>query len=205
MEIIREIADSVDGMIKFTVDFPANHEDKKLAILDINASINTEKQNRIDFEFYEKTTKNEFVILKSSAISSQQKRTILTQECLRRLRNTKVELGKDVQNKYLTEFMVKLKNSGYDVQYRKQILDSVLKAFNKMIMDDKNGVKPLYRDKEWQKQERKQEKEKRKLNWYKNGKEKLTNNKKEYKSVLFVPVTKGGVLARELQKKRRRN
>ena len=93
----------------------------ELAILDINASVNKEKQNRIDFEFYEKATKNKFVILSSSAISSQQKRTILTQECLRRLRNKKIELGKNVQNKHLNEFMLKLRNSGYNVQYRKQI------------------------------------------------------------------------------------
>ena len=133
MEIIREIADNVDEIIQFTVDFPAKHKDKKLAILDINASVNKEKQNRIDLEFYEKTTKNKFVILNSSAISSQQKRTILTQECLRRLRNTKIELGRDVQNKYLNDFMFKLKKSGYNVQYRKQILGSALNAFQKMI------------------------------------------------------------------------
>jgi hypothetical protein len=83
------------------VDYPTNHEDKKLPILDIKASVNTEKQNRIDYEFFKKATKNKFVILNNSAISSKQKRTILTQECLRRLRNTKIELGKDVQNKYL--------------------------------------------------------------------------------------------------------
>ena len=83
-------------------------------------------------------------------------------------------------------------------------LDSALNAFQKMIEDDKEGIKPLYRDKEWQKQVRKEEKEERKLNWYKNGKGETTSNttnKTEYKSVLFVPVTKGGMLAKELQKR----
>ena len=149
MDIIREVADSIDGMIQFTVDYPSHHDNKKLSILDINASINREEQNRIDFEFYEKETKNKLVILNSSAIPSKQKRTILTQECLRRLRNTKIELGTDVQIKHLNDFMVKLKNSGYSVEYRKQIVDSALKAFEKMVEDDKNDVKPLYRGKDW--------------------------------------------------------
>jgi hypothetical protein len=132
--------------------------------------------------------------LSSSAIPSSQKRTILTQECLRILRNTKIELGKDVRNRYLTEFMIKLKNSGYTVQYRKQILDSALKAFEKMIDDDRAGIKPLFRYPSWNKEKRKKEKEVKVRNWYKSG------NKIEYKSLLFVPVTKGSTLAKELQK-----
>ena len=203
MEVIKDVADSIDDMIRFTVDYPTNYKNNKLPILDIEASINTDQQNRIDYQFFEKPTKNKFVILSTSAISAKQKRTILTQECLRRLRNTKIELGEEVQNKYLNEFMVKLKNSGYTVKYRRQILDSALKAFEKMVEDDRNNVKPLYRNKNWNKDERKKEKENRKLNWYKNGggQTGAKPNKVEYKSVLFVPVTKGGILAKELQKR----
>ena len=36
----------------------------------------------------------------------------------------------------------------------------------------------------------------RKVNWFKNG-----SNDIDYKSVLFVPVTKGGKLAKELKKR----
>ena len=43
--------------------------------------------------------------------------------------------------------MVVMKNSGYSANYRKQILDSSEKAFEKMVKDDQLGVKPLYRDK----------------------------------------------------------
>ena len=88
--------------------------------------------------------------------------------------------------------MVKLKNFGYSVQYRRQILNSALKAFEKMVEDDKNNVKPVYMNYNWNKDKRKKEKEDRKLNWYKNGVGKYGTqlNKVEYKSVLFVPVTK---------------
>ena len=103
---------------------------------------------------YEKPTKNPKVILADSAISSASKRTILTQECIRMLRNTKVELGEKCRNKHLSNFMVKLKNSGYGEKYRKEILDSALKGFNKMLEEDRNGTKPLFRNRSWNKEER---------------------------------------------------
>ena len=99
--------------------------------LDIKVRINVEENNRIDYEFYEKPTKHCKVLLASSAINAASKRTILTQECLRRMRNTKVELGDDCKNGHLNNFMVKLKNSGYSEKYRREILDSATKAFEK--------------------------------------------------------------------------
>ena len=113
MEIVRQIAQEVDPMIKLTVEVPSDHKDGKLRVLDIKLNVNREMGNRIDYEFYEKSTKHPKVLLADSAINSSSKRTILTQECLRRLRNTKIELGEDVRNMYLNQFMVKLKNSGY--------------------------------------------------------------------------------------------
>ena len=162
--------------------------------------VNKLKQNKIEFEFYEKPTKNKKVILSNSAIPSNQKRTILTQECLRRLRNTQIELGEEIQAKHLNNFMLKMKNSGYTANYRKQVLDSAFKAFDKMVKDDQAGTKPLYRDKHWNKEMRMEQKQGRKLNWYKSGGNSENGSKLvEYKSVLFVPVTKGGKLAKELR------
>ena len=154
------------------------------------------ENNRIDFEFFKKPTKNPRVILASSALSWSQKRTILTQECLRRLRNTKLELGPEVQKMHLDKYMLKLKNSGYNNKFRQEILDSGLKAYQKMLDDDKNGVKPLYRNRNWNSEERKNMKSKKKVNWWNSEKSKL-----QYKSVLFVTPTPGGLLARELQKR----
>ena len=132
-------------MIKLTVETPCNAPDGKLAVLDLKVKVNHEEQNRIDFEFFEKPTKNPRVIMADSALSFSKKRTILTQECLRRLRNTKIELGPEVQNTRLNLFMLKLKNSGYNQKFRTEILDSSLKAFQNFFEDDKNHVKPMYR------------------------------------------------------------
>ena len=57
-----------------------------------------------------------------------------------------------------------MKNSGYKAEYRRQILNSSDKAFTQMVKDDQMGVKPLFRDKNWNKESRKKEKEtKRKI------------------------------------------
>jgi hypothetical protein len=92
--------------------------------------------------------------------------------------------------------MLKLKNSGYSHKFRTEILDSGLKAFEKMVEDDKNGVKPMFRSKEWNQDERNSLKEKKKVNWWNTDKSKI-----QYKSVLFVAPTPGGVLAKQLQKR----
>ena len=140
MEVLQEVANSVDKMITFTHDTPCNYPSKKMPALDIMVNVNQEIKNRIDYEFYEKPTKNPRVIMADSALSFTKKRTILTQECLRRLRNTKIELGPEVQRTHLNRFMLKLKNSGYSYKFRKEILDSGLKAFQKMKEDDENNV-----------------------------------------------------------------
>ena len=84
------------------------------------------------------------------------------------MRNTKVELGEHHRNEHLNDFMAKLKNSGYSEKYWKDILDSGYKGFEKMLEVDKKGVKPLFRNREWKKDEREENKRNRKLNWYKN-------------------------------------
>ena len=149
-------------MLKFTIDIPSLHENGKLAVLDLNINLNKIEDNRIDYEYYEKPTKNCKVLLANSAINSQAKRTILTQECLRVIRNTKIELGENTRNKHLTNFMLKMKNSGYSKKYRIEILDSALKAFKKMVDEDSNGVKPLFRNRNWNKENRQFEKKTRK-------------------------------------------
>ena len=133
MGVIWQVAELVNPMIKFTIDVPSYHEDNKIAVLDLKININQEEDYRIDFEFFEKPTKNPMILMADSAINSGSKRTILTQECLRRIRNTKIDLGVGVRNEHLNRFMIKMKNSGYSKNYRIQILNSALNAFEKML------------------------------------------------------------------------
>ena len=50
MEIIQQTANSINPMIKLTVETPCNFEDGKLPVLDVKVNnINENEQNRIDF------------------------------------------------------------------------------------------------------------------------------------------------------------
>ena len=196
MDIVQSVANSINPMIKLTVETPCNFEDGMLPVLDVKVKVNQKENNRIDFEFYQKPTKHPKVILASSALSFRKKRTILTQECLRRLRNTKVELGPEIQKKHLNNFMLTLKNSGYNYKFRKEIVDSTVKAFKKMVEDDKNDIKPMYRNREWNLEERQNQKINKKSNWWNSAKSEV-----QYKSVLFVTPTPGEVLAKEIRKR----
>ena len=89
----------------------------------------------------------------------KQKRTILTQEGLRILRNTKIELGEEVRIGHLNKFMIKMKKSGYNQKFRTEIVDSAMKAFDIMIENDRKGIKPLFRDRTWKSEERRTEKQ----------------------------------------------
>ena len=96
MKVLNEIANSIHPMIELTSDIPSNHTDGKLPVLDLKVRLGL--QNQIDFEFYEKKTKNSRVILASSALPWRQKETILVNEAVRRLRNTTPQLGSETQN-----------------------------------------------------------------------------------------------------------
>ena len=157
MDIVQNLANTINPMIKLTVETPCNYPDGKLPVLDITVKINQEAQNRLDFEFFEKPTKNPRVVM--------------------------------VQKKHLDKFMLKVKNSGYNTKFRTEILDSILKAFEKMVDDDLKNIKPLYRSKNWNAEERAILKSKKKLNWWNTDK-----SQTKYTSVLFVTPTPGGVL-----------
>ena len=81
--------------------------------------------------------------LASSALSLKTKRTVFTQEALRRLRNTSISLGPEIANKFLSEYMLKLKDSGYNKRFRTQILKSAKNAFEIQKENDKVGLRPL--------------------------------------------------------------
>ena len=102
---------------------------------------------QVFFEFYHKPTKPKRTILASAANPWQQKRTTLTQECIRRLRNTKKEISCHKKQEILTEYMQMLKNSGYSVNFRREILLSGINGYNKILEADRNKSKPLYRPK----------------------------------------------------------
>jgi hypothetical protein len=119
----------------------------------------------------------------------------LTQECIRRLRNTRKEIACHRKQEILTEYMQMLKNSGYSVNFRREILLSGINGYNKILEADRNKSKPLYRPKGWKSSARRMDSKKKSQNWL----------GPSFKSCIFVPPTPGSELKKNIATKRRRN
>ena len=85
--ILKEVGNSICPFINGSVDCPSNHSDGFLPILDLKTRIVNKKI--VDYRFFKKPTSNRMTIMASSALPPNVKRTTMTNEVLRRLRNTK--------------------------------------------------------------------------------------------------------------------
>ena len=103
-----------------------------------------------------------------SAQSISCKNSVHTQEIIRRLLNSSPMLNsRDEVAPVISNFMARMIEAGcgYPVKYRKDTLDRALRIYNRMVEEDRNGVRPLYRPKEWNVEARRMEKDKKKKSW----------------------------------------
>ena len=107
--------------------------------------------------------------------------------------------------------MVKLKRSGYDEKFRREVLLAGLKGYNKMVKVEEEGGRKINRPRWEGERERRYKKMAAKCSWFRKkkgrgGSEKRKGKKRKGKeeesdieSVLFVPHTPNGALAKLLQ------
>ena len=138
--------------------------------------------------YYRKPMSNWILMPENSALAMSVKRTSLTQYGLRILRNTKLEVPWSEKAAMLSEFAARLRDSGYNEKFRKQIIQSILGGWDKMLAEHEAGRRPINRSRNWQSEKRRQEKVRKKSNWYKTG---------GYSTVIFCPYTPGGELAKK--------
>ncbi len=131
------------------------------------------------------------ILNSQSAHSATCKRGVHTQEMVRRMLNCSRNLNWERDTvPFLNDYMRRMMEAGYKESYRKAFLTNALSIYHKKIEDDEEGKRPLFRDKNWKKEERKREKERKKKNWA---------TKKGHIAPIFVPATPGGELARKMR------
>ena len=141
----------------------------------------------IVYEHYEKPMATKMVIHAQSAIPMKVKRTVLTQEMLRILLHCSRRLPWELVCTHLNRFTLKRQYSGYKQAIRHDVTKSAFHAYLTMMENENNGVRPINRPKGWNREERMENKEKKKKDWYRQG---------GFDSVLFVPTTPTGKLKR---------
>ena len=140
------------------------------------------------FQPYEKPTASHNILHAHSAQSISCRNSVHTQEILRRLLNSSQLLDwKTEVAPVLSTYMARMRNSGYPEKYRVDTLVRALRIYDKMISDDMNGQRPIYRPKDWQIVTRKKEKDRKKYDWSTRG---------GHVAPIFVPSTPNSELAK---------
>ena len=113
---------------------------------------------KILYSFYEKPMKSLFVMMRASAVSDSTKRSALTQEAVRRFRNTHEDVPKEEVAEIFNKFSVKMKNSGYTAKFRGEVIHAGDLAFKEQKKLDSRGEKVMFRSRNFNKAARKRAK-----------------------------------------------
>ena len=120
MREVQKLANSVETDIQLTVDTPSQNKDGKLPVLDLKMWIETRRTEHgqdvqeIMYQFYEKEMVAPRVINKKSALPDRVKHTTLTQEVIRKMRNTSKGIRDKMKSDQMSKFAMKLMLYGYD-------------------------------------------------------------------------------------------
>ena len=173
---------------------PSDYMENKLPLLNCKVWLEkTEDGQQIRYEHYEKPMASILEIQEESAMPGKIKRATLVQGGITRLLNTSIELGKVKQDEILSKYMKKLQSSGYDAKTRIEILKSITNGWKEILRKSESGERPLHRSRGYKKEERKEAKLMKRVNWYK-GKD-----QKSFDSFLMIPATPGSELKRSFE------
>ena len=70
---------------------------------------------------------------------------------------------------FITDYMVRMRQAGYGEAMRMSVLQHAERMYEKMRKEDAEGTRPMYREKGYQRVERKKKKEAKKYNWSSKG------------------------------------
>ena len=222
MKEIRLLSNSILPCIQLKEEVASDCIDNKLPMLDfkvwkeVNVTEEGNSQTIIKHEFYEKPVASKLVMMNRSALPHRMKIQTLTQEVIRRQKNTARNVSGRNRKDILTRLMVKMKRSGYDERMRKRILIAGMKGYARMVKVEEEGGRKVNRPRWEGQQERRYKKMGAKTNWYKRRKNKTGLDKKggrkgkgrqeesDVETVLFVPHTPGGKLAKMMEEEEER-
>ena len=99
-------------------------------------------------------------------------------------------------NAHLTFFMARMQASGYDHEFRLEILKSAKSAYEKIKQQRQNEGRGIYRERTWNRNQRRKQREEKRKTWFATG---------NYESVLFIQATPNSELRDKIQEEVRKN
>ena len=200
MKRLQEIGNAIHPSIQLTIDFPSNHENGRMPVLDTEQWVEAVEVDgvvkpQVLHSHYAKPMSNRFLVHKDSAMSSRSKENILVADLTRVMRNVSIQCTNEERVEKVQEFICRMQYSGYSKEERVDVYRRAKKKYDNRVRKDIEGTEPLYRSKSWNRKERNKVKESKKKSWFRDdGSE----------AVLFVSATKDGELADKCRREFRR-
>ena len=185
MREIRKLSNSLLNFIRFKEDVPANHESKKIPVLDLQVwreeeyPVKNSLQSHLEeetseaglktnlmWEFFEKPMASKFVIMENSALPHRIKMTTLCQEVIRRMRNTCRDVSCERRGEILSVYMRKLQRSGYSVAMREKVAQAGVRGYLRMVKEEEEGGRKVNRPRQDGEEERRYRRLAGKSSWF---------------------------------------
>ena len=130
------------------VDYPSNHENNRLPVLDMEfwigqVEVNGELKHQILYSHYMKPVSGRYVIHKDSAISYNTKLNILTNELTRVMRNLSPRVTTEEKQQHIQYFVHRLQFSGYNIEERIKVYKKSRIKFQERQNNEISGSTPL--------------------------------------------------------------
>ena len=221
--ILPETMNNIEDYLKFTAEVGEEYEGGWLPTLDMEIRITG--KNEVVYRQYEKPVSSKRTVQRTSAMGENIKHQILSQDMIRRLKNTSESLGGAAKVRAVDQYSQKLRNSGYMRDQIARIITNGVKGYEGMRRRRIKEGRALKctASKSWMK--RFKNKLLEKTTWFKKkkradnkggeepGNKRKSRNKEqkdqaqediEYRTVLFVNNTGGGELASRIKELTRR-
>ena len=160
MKSIQRIANGIHSSIKVTIDYPSNHDNGRMPVLDLEqwigqVKIDSVARKQILHSHYMKKIASKSVINKDSAISQDAKVNILVADLVRIMRNVSQHCKMNERTQHVQHFLRRMQFSSYSQEDRIkniQILNALVytrvykkakRKFEKIIERDRTGECPM--------------------------------------------------------------
>ena len=91
---------------------------------------------------------------------------------------------------FIQDYVVRMYHAGYTEKFRHDVVKQAICRYEGRLAADEDGQHPLHREREWRKQDRQKQKQNKKSSWLTRG---------GFDTVVMVPATPGGELAKKYQ------
>ena len=117
------IANEIHPSISVTIDFPTNHTNNKMPVLDLEfwidmVEVDSSMKRQILFTHYMKPMANKYLINNRSALSTTMKTNVLVADLVRIMRNVSLQCSESERQKHIQHFIKRMQFSGQDTTNR---------------------------------------------------------------------------------------